>query len=74
MILRKSDEAIASSASVVATAMTLQGLKKNLTRVVMHANDDNEAGSTCIVRAATLGTGFVDIFIGQIHSESDDQI
>ena len=27
-----------------------------------------------IVRATPLGTGFVDIFIGQIHSESDDQI
>ena len=25
-----------------------------------------------IVRATPLGTGFVDIFIGQIHSESDD--
>ena len=27
-----------------------------------------------IVRATPLGTGFVDIVIGQIHSESDDQI
>ena len=27
-----------------------------------------------IVRATPLGTFFVDIFIGQIHSESDDQI
>ena len=27
-----------------------------------------------IVRATPLGTGFVDIFIDQIHSESDDQI
>ena len=27
-----------------------------------------------IVRATPVGTGFVDIFIGQIHSESDDQI
>ena len=27
-----------------------------------------------IVRAMPLGAGFVDIFIGQIHSESDDQI
>ena len=26
------------------------------------------------VRATPLCTGFVDIFIGQIHSESDDQI
>ena len=26
-----------------------------------------------IVRATPLGAGFVDIFIGQIHSESDDQ-
>ena len=30
--------------------------------------------NTCIVRATPLGTGFVDIFMGQIHSESDDQI
>ena len=27
-----------------------------------------------IVSATPLGAGFVDIFIGQIHSESDDQI
>ena len=27
-----------------------------------------------IVCATPLGAGFVDIFIGQIHSESDDQI
>ena len=27
-----------------------------------------------IVRATPLGAGFVDIFICQIHSESDDQI
>ena len=27
-----------------------------------------------IVRATPLGTGFVDIFIGEIHSESDDRI
>ena len=27
-----------------------------------------------IVRATPLGAGFVDIFIGQIHSESDDEI
>ena len=26
------------------------------------------------MRATPLGAGFVDIFIGQIHSESDDQI
>ena len=30
--------------------------------------------SSSIVRATPLGAGFVDIFIGQIHSESDDQI
>ena len=29
---------------------------------------------TNIVRDTPLGAGFVDIFIGQIHSESDDQI
>ena len=27
-----------------------------------------------IVRDTPLGAGFVDKFIGQIHSESDDQI
>ena len=27
-----------------------------------------------IVRATPLGAGFVDIFIGKIHSESNDQI
>ena len=32
------------------------------------------SASTYIVRATPLGTGFVDIFIDQIHSESDDQI
>ena len=26
------------------------------------------------MRATPLGAGFVDIFTGQIHSESDDQI
>ena len=30
--------------------------------------------SGIIVRATPLGAGFVDIFIGQIRSESDDQI
>ena len=27
-----------------------------------------------IVRATPLGTGFVDIFIGKVHSESDEQM
>ena len=38
--------------------------------------EENESANlrSVIVRATPLGTGFVDIFIGQIHSESDDQI
>ena len=31
-------------------------------------------GRSDIVRTTPLGAGFVDIFIGQMHSESDDQI
>ena len=36
--------------------------------------EDAWFGGLDIVHATPLGTGFVDIFIGQIHSESDDQI
>ena len=34
---------------------------------------DKKNYNLSIVRATPLGVGFVDIFIGQIHSESDDQ-
>ena len=39
---------------------------------MMHEIKDEDL--LAIVRATPLGTGFVDIFIGQIHSESNDQI